>query len=242
MEEQKVNNSNNIDKKQHDFRNIILTFLGVFVILAAVSGGTFAYYAFNASNNNTITGTAAATGLTLEVSRVSPTTNGPLVPQPKAGLKTAFKSGCVDGNSNKVCQVYKITVTNIETSAITVGAGVTFTYTGAFQNLRWTTLTGDPTATDTSDGTAVTPVTDSNYTSLVALSPTAPEVLEIQNKIGTASLGAKNTSTDSKTWYIVVWIEETVSYAQNSLDYGSFTGIVRINDSTGRGLTSTFTG
>lgn len=238
MEEQKVEK---VKEKEHDFRNIMLTIVGVFVVLAAVSGGTFAYFAYSASNNTTINGTAATTNLTLTVTKISPTTDGALVPQLKAGLNSAVKNGCIDGRSNKVCQVYSITVTNGETASISVGAGVTFTYkTGSFQNLRWATLSGAPTATNTTAGSAVVPVLDSNYTSLVASSSTSSEVIEIQNKIGTAVLGGKDSSTASKTWYIVVWIEELGS-AQDSLDNGTFTGTIRINDSSGKGLTSTFT-
>lgn len=225
MEEQKVNNSNNIDKKEHDFRNIVLTFLGVFVILAAVSGGTFAYYAFSASNNNTITGTAATTSLTLTVKKISPTTTGPLVPQLEAGLKTAVTSGCVDGNSNKVCQVYSITVTNGSTATVNVGASLSFQYgTGsAFSNLRWKTVSANPT---------------SNTAATLGTTQAASTTGE-SNSIGTATLQSTNGAA---TWYIVVWINETVSYAQNSLDYGTFTGVVTVTDSSGKGLTSTFVG
>ena len=45
MEEQKVEK---VKEEEHDFRNIMLTIIGVFVVLAAVSGGTFAYFEFSA--------------------------------------------------------------------------------------------------------------------------------------------------------------------------------------------------
>lgn len=235
MEEQKVEK---VKEKEHDFRNIMLTIIGVFVVLAAVSGGTFAYFAYSTSNNTTVAGTAAATNLTLAVTKISPSSTGPLVPQPKAGLKTAVKNNCIDGNGNNVCQVYSITVTNGGTAAVSIGAGITFT-SQSFKNLRWTTLSGAPTATNTTDGSAFTPVLESTYTSLVATSSTSSEVIKIQNNIGTKKLDATNGTI---TWYIVVWIEE-INSAQDALDKGSFTGIVRINDSTGaKGLTSTFTG
>lgn len=223
MEEQKVNNSNNIDKQEHDFRNIVLTFLGVFIILAAVSGGTFAYYAFSASNNNTITGTAATASLNLTVAKISPTTTGPLVPQLETGLKTAVTSGCVDGNGNKVCMVYSITITNKSTATATVGASLAFQYASSskFTNLKWKVLSADPTS-----NTAVTLGTTNSATTSATL-----------NSIGNTTLQA---STGTVTWYVVVWINETTSM-QNSLDYGTFTGIVNATDSSGKGLTSTFT-
>ena len=51
MEEQKVEK---VKEKEYDFRNIMLTIIGVFVVLAAVSGGTFAYFAYSATNNTTV--------------------------------------------------------------------------------------------------------------------------------------------------------------------------------------------
>lgn len=221
MEEQKINN--NIGKKEHDFRNIVLTFLGVFIILAAVSGGTFAYFAFSATNNTTINGTAATASLTLTVAKISPSSTGPLVPQLESGLKTAVTSGCVDGNGNKVCQVYSIKIENKSTATATVGASLAFQYASSskFTNLKWKVLSANPTS-----NTAVTLGATKAATSAASL-----------NSIGSTTLQA---STGSVTWYVVVWINETTSM-QNSLDYGTFTGVVNATDSSGKGLTSTFT-
>ena len=41
----------------------------VLVVMFTVTGGTYAYFAFSAKNENTITGTAATTGLNLLVER-----------------------------------------------------------------------------------------------------------------------------------------------------------------------------
>lgn len=243
MEEQKTNNLN---KKEHDFRNIVLTFLGVFVILAAVSGGTFAYYAFSATNNTTITGTAATASLTLAITKVAPTTSGPLVPQLESTINSAIKgwnnTACVDKNTNKVCQIYSITVTNDSTATATVGATLTFNYaTGsAFQNLRWAVLSGVPTSSSTKANSTNVPVMNTSYTYWLANGNNTSGVTNTRNKIGTATLGDKNSSTKTVTWYVVVWINETGS-AQDSTDKGTFTGVVDVTDSSGKGLTSAFT-
>lgn len=219
MEEQKVEK---VKEEEHDFRNIMLTIIGVFVVLAAVSGGTFAYFAFSASNNTTINGTAAKADLTLAVAKVSPSATGPLVPQNEAGLKNAMANSCVDKNSNKVCQVYSITITNKSTATATVGATVTFAYgTGSkFTNVRWKTVSANPTS-----NTAVT------LGSTVNASAT-----EVSNLVGTSTLAPNG----NVVFYIVVWINETGT-DQNSTDYGTFTGNVIVKDSSGKGLTSTFT-
>lgn len=221
MENQNTQN-NQISAKEHDFRNIVLTFLGLFIVLAAVSGATFAYYAFSATNNTTITGAGATAELTLAITKVSPTTSSTLVPQTTSGLKTAVTSGCIDTNSNIVCQVYSITVTNKSTATATIGASLAFTYgtSSKYTNLKWATVSDNPTS-----NTAATLGTTTSATTTAT-----------SNSIGTATL-AQNAST---TFYVVIWINETGA-AQNSTDYGTYTGTVTVTDSSGKGLTSTFT-
>jgi hypothetical protein len=89
-----------------------------------------------------------------------------------------------------------------------------------FTNLKWATVSANPTGT-----TSVTLGT-TNTASTTASS------------IDSTSLTL--TAGNSKTYYVVVWINET-NGDQNSTDYGTFTGVVEFKDSNGKGLTSTFT-
>ena len=59
---------------------------------------------------------------------------------------------------------------------------------------------------------------------------------EVSNLVGTSTLAPNGNAV----FYIVVWINETGT-DQNSTDYGTFTGNVIVKDSSGKGLTSTFT-
>lgn len=233
MENQNINQNQNVEKKENDFRNIMLTIVGVFIILAAVSGGTYAYYAYSATNNTTISGTGATANLELTVTKISPSTTSPLVPQLEAGIKTAANSLCKDGNNNNVCHVYSITVTNKSTATAVVRGSITFPNiktsvpttsqtSPVYVNLKWATFNANP-----SSNTAVTKgttksasATDSNKNNLVQ-----QETLAVNA---------------SKTYYVVVWINET-SASQNNTDRGTFIGQVEFTDSSGKGLTSTFT-
>ena len=130
----------NVPKKEKDFRNIALTVLGVFIVLAIVSGSTFAYYAFTATNSNTITGTAAtAQGLALSVTKLAGGT-GNMVPQLSNTLRKAIvgtsANKCIDGNGNTVCHIYRIDLTNAATAAFAYRVNISFSG-GTFSNLKW---------------------------------------------------------------------------------------------------------
>lgn len=255
MEYQNINQEQNMSKKEHDFRKIMLTIVGVFVVLAAVSGGTYAYYAFSASNNTTITGTAATADLELIVTDPATSSTlgtGPLVPQPAQTITQALVGtngvNCVDGNGNTVCRVYQIAIKNTSTAAAYVRGYLKFANgnNSLFQNVKWlllgqtgssytkyTSTSGVTYGLTTSSGTAIT-----TATSTTAVSATFST--ESSNH-GSLFLTSTDLTVDStKYYYIVVWINETGS-AQNSTDYGSFTGTIYIEDAKGQGLTSTFT-
>ena len=122
-----------LEEKEKQLTKTQLTITLIIILLLSITGTTYAYFAISETNNNTITGDAATVNLTLNVTRVFPTessTNtGVLVPQLSTSasatspLATAVKSGCVDGNKNVVCHVYKIVIQNIGGSATQVVTG-----------------------------------------------------------------------------------------------------------------------
>ena len=103
-----------------------------------VTGGTYAYFAFSAKNENTITGTAATTGLNLIVERKLPTTVGVMVPQLEEHLDSAISTSysCIDGNNNTVCQVYKATITNNGTASVELNGTIKFSDINNMPNLK----------------------------------------------------------------------------------------------------------
>ena len=255
MENKEINQGQeqNINKKENDFRNIMLSIVGVFIILAAVSGATYAYYAFNAENTGTITGTAATADLTLTVTKVSTDANGPLVPQPattisKALVGTSSKT-CVDANGNSVCQVYQIKIENKSTAAVYVRGYLKFTNgsSSKFTNIKWVLL--GQTGTTFTKYSSATNVTYGLPSSSGTNISTSNSVTAVSGTVTTAPANHGDlflTSTDLvantgvKYYYIAVWVNETGAM-QNSTDYGTFTGTVYFEAANGQGLTSTFT-
>jgi len=270
MENQNINQSQNIEiqdqmltKKEHDFRNIMLTIVGVFVILAAVSGGTYAYYAFSANEATVVNGIAATASINLAVSNQSASLssdtlgNQPLVPQPATTIAKALvgtnSKNCIDANNNAVCKVFKIKITNPSSAAIYVRVYLKFTK-GAnsnFTNLKWLLLgqTGDTYTKYTSTSNVIFGLpssTGSNITTATTATPNSANFTTATSSHGDLVL----TSTDIqactsqtcpyKNYYFVVWINETGT-AQNSTDYGTFTGTIYVESADGKGLTSTFT-
>ena len=219
--------------KERDVRNIVLSIMGVFIILAAVSGGTFAYYAFSVTNTGTVSGSAAnTTGLGMTVTKVAPTMTGAttvLVPQLQSTINKAIigtnNNKCIDGNNNTVCLIYRVDVTNTSSSGFAYTLKIKFTNgtNSSFTNLKYAFL-----PTNSFNATSYTSVVTSTMTSATSVD---------QDIIANQSVGTSDTATH----YFVVWLNETTS-EQGSTDYGTFTGTVTLSDNAGNQyLTSTFT-
>ena len=214
-----------------------------------ITGATYAYFAISESNNKTITGESATVDLTLNVSKIFPTSantnTGVMVPQlstsgsENSPLSTALKSGCVDGNKNIVCQVYKIVIENKGGTATQVVDGTILFYGNAAQttsatnimpNLKWKLITSantsDPSQSvlgTNTDLNANTNTTTGKFSSNLALS-----------------------TNGKQEYYIIVWINETnadqsdVSPIATPNDPKTFYGLVKFDSSNGTGVTSAF--
>lgn len=232
--EQQVNYSQDSDMKK-----IGVVILMIAVLMMCVTGATFAYFAVGATDDDTITGTAAQVSLNLTVTKTLPTktNNGVMVPQlsttatNSGPLQSALTGGCVDTNSNIVCQVYTIVIKNESTATVVLKGNTTF-YTNtaltAFNNsnlssspympnLKWKKITSTTTvgSTNTSDMAASMTASSSVFVDSVSLAPAA-----------------------SATYYIIVWINETGSV---QTDNGTYYGKVEFASANGTGVTSTFT-
>lgn len=203
-------------------KGIFYVAVGISAILVAIIGATFAFFTASASNDNTITGTAATAGLALEVTGVS-SQNGSMVPQLTSTLSTAIDNtnSCIDANGNLVCKTYTISIRNTGTSTVNLYGQISFAYTGdsTFANLKWALITYGVGDAATTIGTVASTSTASTQGNLVN--------------------GATIAANTTNTYYIVVWIEEK-NRDQSTEDKGSFTGTIAFTSADGGGITSTF--
>ena len=207
----------------------------ILVLFFSVTSSTYAYFAFSVTNN-TINGEAATVDLNLDVTRVFPTTSGEntgvMVPQlPNSALSSALKNGCVDGNKNIICQVYKVNIQNISgTAAQVVDGSIAFYGNSAMTNdvsttmpnLRWKLITSVDATTPSNSvlGNNADLVADANDDNIFA------------NNV-TMTVGTE------KNYYIIMWINETQE--DQTIDEGnSFYAKIYFDSSNGTGVTSNF--
>ena len=178
-----------------------------------VTGGTYAYLAFTASDDNTVVGITATASLDLKVERILPSNVGVMVPQLEQYLGSAISTtySCIDGNGNTVCQVYKATITNTSTATIQVNGTIRFSGISNMPNLKWKRITDERTIGEYNTKSATT----------------SDVVFESDRVL-------KKNASDS--YYFVIWIDETGA-AQT--DSGTFRVTIEFNPANGKGLTST---
>lgn len=219
-----------------------LTITLILILFFSVTSATYAYFTISISNNITITGEAATVNLTLAVEKIFPidssTNTGVMVPQlstsgnSNSPLSTALKNGCVDGNSNIICQVYKINIQNIGGTATQMVDGKILFYSDAsletdvsasMPNLKWKLITSVDATTPSNSvlGSNVDLAADANNDNVFA-----NDVVMVTNS--------------SFDYYIIIWITET-NLEQPTDEGKTFYGKVEFNSSNGTGVTSTFT-
>lgn len=218
-----------------------LTITLILVLFFSVTGATYAYFAISISDNTTITGDAATVNLTLTVNKIFPTASsdntGVMVPQLSVSgnstspLANALKQGCVDTNTNVVCQVYEIIIQNIGGTATQVVDGFVSFYSDAalttdvstsMPNLKWKLITS---------ANATTPAN-----SVLGANVDLPA-----NDDENVFADDVTMVTDSSfTYYMIIWINETNE--EQPLDEGqTFYGQIEFSSSNGTGVSSTFT-
>ena len=124
-----------MNKKKVD-KSIVYMISGITILILAIVGSAYAYY--SASATGELVGSAAGGGLELTITKLSTSASGALIPLDNDvdTLSTAAKGygntgstfdaskSCIDKNGYTACQVYKITLTNTSTVAITVNGGI----------------------------------------------------------------------------------------------------------------------
>lgn len=232
-------------RKDNDTRKIFTMMVLIFTLMICTTGATYAFFALTATNN-TATGTAASASLTLSVTQATAggadsgsTKTNVMVPQKEAALGTAMGSAsnkdykCVDGNGNTVCKVYTVEVTNGSTAAVRVIGYIQFSGNSSMPNLRMRRVTnvttlGSNTTASVGNTTSLWDLVGTTGSSCTVGSAASPGTCTVE----TIAAGAK------KTYYFVVWINETGS-AQT--DSGTWRGTITFQGENGTGITSTIT-
>ena len=252
------NNSNikkNAINKDNDTRKIITMIVMICTLMLGTTGATYAYFAINATNN-VATGTAAEVNLTLSVTQAdlkNTTHTNVMVPQREGALANAISSAnkCIDTNNNVICKVYTITVTNTGSTSISVNGTIQFSLSGTnveMQNLKWKRATGTVTLGSITggsyDGVAVDTIdTKADTTTIDALSTIfdleSGTECNIEGNVTTGCTSVSLAPTNgTKTYYIVIWINETT---EAQTDSGTWRATIAFQGSNGSGVTSTIT-
>lgn len=222
-------NETNVENNQsNDSKKIITLVVLILTIMVCTTSATYAYFLLAPATNSSITGTAATASLELTVTKTYPTkTNtGVMVPQKEAALASAMGStyGCVDGNTNIVCQVYTITVTNKSSAQVVVNGTIAFANSDEMPNLKWRKTT--------------------DATTLGSDTSKAANVTTEQELASDISLKKNGVNGNAATYYIVIWINAQLNSDGNEVaqtDTGTYNATVKFTSSNGTGITSTIT-
>lgn len=226
-------------KNQNNFNilksNITLILIGT--VFFSVLGATYAYFAASAIDNTTITGEAATVDLTLTVDRLLPqkSNTGVMVPQKSTSedvnspLATALKQGCVDDNTNVVCQVYQITIKNDGGTATEIVDGsVSFFSDAALTKNSTTTMPN-------LKHKLITSIDQANPNNSVLGTNADLSASSTPYKFAT---NVTLTTNQEYTYYMIIWFNETET---DQIDEGNtFYGKIEFDSSNGTGVTSTF--
>lgn len=213
----------NVIDKFNDFKFNGKFLLLIIILFFSITGGTYAYLFSQNSIGNTITGNMGRIDLELDVTRVLPTketVNSILLFQFDE-LASNLNKGCIDQDGDySLCQLYKINLKNNVGAINTKVKGSLSFNNDTMPNLSWILLgnTYSSSINYTNDmmGTSFN-TASSTYTSFVD-----------------NYFLSSGTEID---FYILIWINET---DEIQYDNGSYTGIVKFEDSNGNGVTAEF--
>ena len=219
MQDNKIKNEEQIKESK---KSLIIG-MSIIVLLILIAGGTFAYFAFNVSDN-TISGEAGTVNLNLTVTKVLPNTGTDTVDDMLIAnfneLAGAINDDCLYSDGEyALCQLYKVTLTNNSDNVNTrVKGSVSFNNTNV-PNLSWIAIDNYSAST-----TYTTSMLDSNIS-------TASSEFALFEDNYLLNVGS------SVDYYLLVWVNESEDV---QTDMGTFGGTVRFEDENGQGVTSTF--
>lgn len=193
---------------------LLYAIIGVTVLVVAVAGSAYAFFAASASDNSTISGETLDIKLGLKVEKVSAGT-GNLIPihdgtnaTSQLAKAASASNSCVDNNSRTVCHIYKITISNTGGDDATVNSTVSLS---GSTNLKWANMSNQTTVGTTHDKTDITVATN-------------------------VSVNAGGSSIQ----YIMVYINNTGDNQTAADGATAFSGVVAVTASTGEAVQATF--
>ena len=234
--------SNKIEKRRAKI--LLLSIIAILSLIAAIAGGTYAFFSATAVSGEYVTGQAAKPSMDLEVKLVSAaaTATAKMMPLEDASIQSAVtgasgKGSCIDELGNIMCKVYSIKITNKSDVKFNIQGNLTLS-ASTIPNLKWakgtTATTGFP---NSNEGPFY-----SSFNTFVANTSTTTQTTHLVDDV----LNPTKTSGDSKTYYVAIWLSSTPT---GQSDKGSFTGRVSfdayIEGNNGvkvQGVSSTFTG
>ena len=242
-------NETNVENNQSsDSKKIITLVVLILTIMVCTTSATYAYFAINATNNNTISGQAASGSLVLTVTQAALKTTsntGVMVPQNQTALSKAMDSTnkCIDGNSNIICKVYTIKIQNNSTANVLLNGAIQFSGNTSMPNLYWRKTTDATVLGSNKSVSVMQKVDNSNVYDTVFDLPSANGTACQLTSGGTTSVGTGCTSINvakgsSAIYNIVIWINETGS---SQTDSGTWKATVTFQGKDGTGITSTIT-
>lgn len=223
-------NNNGIIKKDSDSKKIFAMIIMIATLMVCTTSATYAYFAIAPVSNNTISGTAATAGLTLDVIQKNPSSPGKLVPQKSSAIATALRDyGCIDDNGNTVCLQYMVTVTNTSTAVVVVDGTIQFSGVDNMPNLKWYMYEIHSRLEEIFDDA------DNEGSSGMPANITTPQTLASNVRLVAPS---RVLNANEATYMVVIWLRET---GQEQTDSGTFTATITFTSSNGTGVTSTIT-
>ena len=211
---------------KEDNKKIITVMIVVMVFFVMLAGGTFAYFAFQISNNNTINGNMGSVDLSLTVTKELPSTTSTsgvddILVTNFSELPDNLNSKCIDSEGEyALCQLYKIVLSNSSSGVNTKVKGSIAFDNETSPNLSWIMV---------DNYSSSTTYTSSTLGSSYHTASSSFDDFESSYLL---------KSGNSVTYYILVWINEN---EEEQTDTGTYTGTVKFEDENGKGVTSTFT-
>lgn len=209
----------NIENGKKKFSGpLVYAILGVSLLIVAVAGSAYAYFAASATATTQIAGETLDVKLGITLEKVSTQATGALVPiydgsvsgktSQLADAATATRP-CVDTQGYTVCQIYKITTTN--TGGDSTSVNITVNLTGS-TNLKWANMT----------------------------SATVPSTTHAKTETAVASNVSLAATNGTNTQYIMVYINNTGSDQTTDDGAKTFGGTVTAAASSGSQVEAKF--
>ena len=195
------------ESRKKDTIKLIIIALIVMMLIIVVISYTYSFFQVEEANTTVIKGKVFSVNLSLEVNKITPSTELGLIPQLDSAITSAVvgknNKSCIDDIGNEICQVYEIKVKNTSNVKLRVD-GVVELNKGNNTKLKWARISNAVTEKVTAKPTLLSDINEPSYTTL--------------------TVNEEYTSGTEKKYYIVVWISET---GNTQSDSGDFSGVVK---------------